>query len=216
MKRQLENSSCGELRQVLNRRDEELVRHLCLDTYPDREWESLPHEVRKMFVKRVAGEPYEFLEIQRDWIESNRCNQKIPYQTYLARRDLHASVSLLIDEYSAALLRDPIQRTVAVRREIINDIAGEADRAVAPSKTGLGWRILLKPFIRIKTALATFLKFTFLALIAEPEYQRELVYVLNGNILRIPVTFLATRLWIYSRIIQNLLLPFFLVLLLHF
>jgi hypothetical protein len=212
MKRQLEESSSQELLQVLNRRDEELVRHLCLDTHCDRQWESLPNDVRVMFLRRVACEPFEVNDSEVEWIESNRCDQKqIHHQTYLARRDLHACVSLLIDEYAAALLRDPVQKTISVRREIINDIAAEAAREVAPLEIRSGWRILLKPFTRIRRFSSIFVKFLFLGFIAEPEYQRELVYVLRGNFFKRPITFLATALWSYARFLQNILLPFFFV-----
>ncbi len=211
MKHQLESSSSGELYQIINRRDEELVRHLCLDTNCDLDWDNLPNDVRVMFVKRVASEPYEVSDIHLQWIESKRC-QKILYNIYLARQDLHGCVSLMIEEYAAALLRDPVQRIVPVRREVADDMVDEAERSTAPSTVRLGFlRSLFKPFDRISRFARTFVKFMFLAFIAEPEFQRELAHCLSGNFLRIPMTFIATRVWIYSRMIQNLIVPFFIV-----
>jgi hypothetical protein len=211
MKHQLEASSIDELYQILNHRDEELMRHLCFNINPDLEWESLPNDIRTTFVKRVSNKPYTLNEIQLQWI-SNRLNKRISYQTYLARRDLHAYLALLIDEYAAVLLRDPIQRTVSTRR-IVNDIAGDSQKEMAPLNVQYGFfGLLLRPIKRVVRVYLTFMKFLFLALIAEPEFQRELAYVLNDNFLRIPLTFIATRFWIYARIIQSHLFPFFFVL----
>ena len=213
MKHQLESSSSQELAEILNRRDENLLRYLCLDTNCDLEWDRLPTDVRIMFVKRVASEHYEMSESQLRWIESNRCDQKrIDYQAYLARRDLHACATLSIDEYAAALLRDPAQKVIPVRREIRNDIIDEADRDMAPSDIRSGClKFFLKPFVRVRTSLRSFIKFFFLAFVAEPEYHRELAYTLNGSVLKKPITFIATSFWRYSWMVQNFLLPFFLV-----
>lgn len=211
MKHQLEASSIDELYQILNRRDEELVRHLCFNANPDLEWESLPSDLRTTLVNRVCGKPYTLNEPQLQWM-SNRSNKRIPYQTYLARRDLHASLALLIDEYAAVLLRDPVQRTVPTRRVVVNDIAGDSQREMAPSKVRRGFLgLLLQPVNHVVRTYLTFMKFLFLAFIAEPEFQRELAYVLNGRLLRIPLTFMATRFWIYARLIQSRLFPFFFV-----
>ena len=54
-------------------------------------------------------------------------------------------------------------------------------------------------------------KFFILAFVAEPEYQRELAYVLGSTFLKIPIRFVATRIWIYARWIQDFVLSFFLV-----
>ena len=158
-----------------------------------------------MFVKRVASEPHELNEIQLKWIES-----KGNPSTYLARRDLHACVCLMIEEHAAALLWDPVQRTVPIRREIVDDMVTKAECATAPSQIRRGFLgMLFKPF----SLMGTFVKFMFLAFIAEPEFQRELAYCVGKSIFRIPIMFLATRVWIYARIIQNILVPFFFVLL---
>ena len=211
IRHQLETSSSRELYDIINRRDEELVRHLCLDTNCDLEWDSLPNDVRATFVKRVISEPYELNDVHLRWIES-KSGQKIPCHTYLARRDLHGCVCLMIEEYAASLLRDPVQRTVPVRREVVNDMVLDAERAMDPSTVRTGFfSTLLRPLDSISRVVRTVVKFMFLAFIAEPEFQRELAYCLTGSLLRIPLTFIATRVWIYSRMIQNLLVPFFFV-----
>ena len=210
--RQLESSSTKELYEILNRRDHELVQHLALQTNCDRDWESLPNDIRVMLVKRVCGETYEINESQLKWLETNRCDPRVPYEVYLARRDLHAYLTLLIDDYTTSLLRDPIQRTVPTRREVVDDLVSGAKQEVAPSNSRYGViGHLLRPVVAVKRWLRTFVKFLFIVLIADPEFQREMAYLLTGSWLGVPVMFLATRIWIYSRFLQELVIPLFMV-----
>lgn len=205
MQRQLDMSSTHELLEILNRRDEELVRHLGLQTDFDRDWESLPNDVRKMLVKRVCAETYEINETQLKWIES-KCGNRTPYHVYLARRDLNTCLDLLVDDYAAALIRDPAQKEVPVRREAVNDIVVDAENEVTPRRGRV--RAIFRRGLRI---LRNTVKFLVIALVADPEFQRELAYLLTGNPLRKLFVFFLTRLWIYARFIQQIIVPLFMV-----
>jgi hypothetical protein len=207
IKLQLEKSSSEELYKFLHRRDEELARHICLGKDPDHGWENLPAKVRTMLLKRIASDAYEIDESQREWIQSQ---QSIPYDTFLARRDLHGCLTLLIDEYVATLLRDPAHKPPTDTRVVVNLVTA-AEHEVAPERpTGLLHTIFL-PLSLLGRALQTFIKFFVLAFIAEPEYQRELAYVLRGRFLKTPVMLLATTVWAYARIVQDLVMTFYLV-----
>ena len=213
MKRQLDMSSIEELYAILNRRDRELLRHLCLGIDPDFGWESLPNDVRVLLIKRACSLRYEVDNSQIEWIQeiSNHTTQ-IPYDIFLARRDLNACIALMVDEYVSGLLRDPAQRYVPPRYEVRNDVVRDIALEVAPEKPRYGiLGPIIWPLSRLGRSIRTFIKFFVLALIAEPEFHRELAYVLTGKFLRRPITFLATRIWIYSRILQDWILPFFLV-----
>jgi hypothetical protein len=208
VQRQLEASSTRELLEILNARDQELVRHLGLQTNFDHDWDNLPFDVKVMLVKRVCGETYEINETQLKWIES-KCGNRTPYLVYLARRDLNTCLALLIDEYTSTLLRDPAQKTVPTRRESVNNIVQEVQIGVAPRKSRV--QFIKTPYRRVARIGRNFIKFLIVALIAEPEFQRELAYLLTGNPFRRIFVFILTRLWAYSRFIQDLLLPFFMV-----
>lgn len=209
IQRQLDMSSPSELLLILKSRDTELVRHMGLETDFDQEWDSLPHDIKTMLVKRVCGEPYEINELQLDWIE-RKCGNRTPYHVYLARRDLNACLALLVDEYTATLLRDPAQKMVPTRRERPKNIVEEVEIEVVAEKGR--FHMLKSAYRRVIRILRNFIKFIIIALIAEPETQRELAYLLTGNPLRRLFVFILTRLWKYSRFIQDLILPFFMVL----
>jgi hypothetical protein len=208
IQRQLDMSSPSELLEILNARDTELVRHMGLETNFDQEWDSLPHDVKLMLVKRVCGEPYEINETQLNWIES-KSGSRTPYHVYLARRDLNACLALLVDEYTATLLRDPGQRLVPTRRERPKNIVEEVETEVVAHKGR--FHFLQSGWGRMIRISRNFIKFIIIALIAEPEFQRELAYLLTGNPFRKLFVFILTRLWLYSRFIQDLILPFFMV-----
>jgi hypothetical protein len=204
IQRQLEWSSAEELLEIRKHRDLELIRHLCLEVDCDRQWESLPNDVRVLLVKRVCGESCEINETQLQFIKSR---SRVPDQVYLGRRDLHCFATLMIDDYTTSLLRHPVQQTVPTRCEVSDDLISRLHKEVesTPRKT------ILSPLINFVQSLRTCVKFTVLVLIAEPEFQRELAYLLRGSWRRPIIMFLATRFWIYARILQDLLVPFFIV-----
>ena len=179
-----------------------------LETNFDQDWDSLPYDIKRMLVKRVCGEPYEINELQLDWIES-KCGNRTPYHVYLARRDLNACLALLVDEYTATLLRDSARKTIPTRREKQRDIVQEAQIDVTAHKGR--FHFLKSGYRRLIRISRNVIKFIIIALIAESELQRELVYILTGNPFRRPFVFILTRLWMYARFVQDLLIPFFMV-----
>jgi len=215
IERQLENSSRQELYSILQRRDQELVHHLCLNTACDRDWESLPNDVRTLLVKRACGEAYEITESQRNWIESQSSGHR--YDVFIGRQDLHASIAVLIHNYAEDLFHSPYQRTVAPRRTITNSLLSEVAAAVARSNDLGGFMgVLLIPILIISRWFGIALKFFLLILIAEPEIQRELDYLMKDEKgrrrwFKVPIMFLLTRFWIYARMIQRVVVPFFMV-----
>jgi hypothetical protein len=214
IKCQLQQSSRLELFQIVTHRDNELVRHLCLDINCDLEWDDLPNDVRVILMNRVKSQPQVFSPSQLQWIQKNRCNGNVlSYRTYLASQDIHACLTLLIDEYAGNRLREPNSNTTPERRPVTTiDVAAEAERELRPrSEDAPIFKIIFKPFDLVANFIKTSIKFLFLACIAEPEFQRELACVLTGGIFRRLVTFLITRIWIFARFLQNLILPFFFV-----
>ena len=208
---QLEKSSSAELASILNLRDRELVRHLCLGLETDRYWESLPNEVRRMLLRRVSSQSCEINAGQLEWIKG-LCGPRMPHDAFLARRELHVWVTLLIDDYASELFRDPANRAVPLRREKPNNYNQEIEELVAPAPPRSGfWHCITAPFRYVTRVLRSSIKFLVLAFIAEPEFQRELAYALRKKWIRPAVVFIATRFWIYAKIVQDTVLPFYLV-----
>jgi len=211
IRRQLEMSSIEELQTIVDRRDQTLVQHLCLQINTDRDWESLPQGVREMLVKRVSSEVYQITDALTEWLHHHSGEQLQPEQ-YLARRDHHVHLSLLIHQYAVRLLRKPSQRAVETRRDMIDNSLSDIDREVAPSQNRAGYIHWLRfPFVRVFRSFGTIMKFTVLMLIAEPEFQRELAYLLKGNKLKHLIMFLSTRFCIYAHLVQQAVLPWFMV-----
>ena len=209
---QLETLSDKELYEILSRRDDELIKHLTLDTDCDRDWENLPNDVKVMFFKRVCGEAYEVNGSGLKWLETNRCNPQVPYDVYLARHDLYMRLELLISDYAASLLRTPALHIMSNQHQVNRNLVSEAKREIAMSNRHGVIDYLLAPFLAAKRWLRTFAKFSFIVLIADPEFQREMAYLLRQSWLGAIVMFLTTRLWMYSHFLQELLVPLFMVL----
>jgi hypothetical protein len=211
IRRQLETSSIEELNAIIDSREQALARHLCLQVNIDRDWGSLPQDIRAMLVKRVSNEGYQITDAISEWLY-NHCGRQTQPEQYLARRDHHVHLSLLIHEYAVRLLRRPSQRSVATRRHAIDTSVSDIDKEVAPSRNRAGFTSWLRhPFFRTFRLFGTILKFTVLMLIAEPEFQRELAYLLKGNKLKHLIMFVSTRFCIYARLIQQTVLPWFMV-----
>src|SRR5579862_6050240 len=210
VERQLELSSREELFEILQRRDQELVHQLCLHTNCERDWDSLPSDVRSAYVKRASAEPYQVNEMLRRWIESNGCNQT--YEAYLARRDLHVILSLRTYAYAKTLFQSSSQQALPPRRNVAPDFISRLEESIAGcERFGRVIGLPLLAFNWLRRWFQTVVKFFVLILIAEPEFQRELNCVLKRRWIRGLVMFLCTRIWIYCREIQCLILPFFMV-----
>lgn len=208
IQRQLELSSPQELHRIRNRRDEEMVHQLGLHVNFDREWDTISREVRDLLVKRICGEAYEINAAQIEWIKSKRAKD-INYATYLARRNLNACLTLLVDDSVENLLRNPAQKSVAPRREPSRNSMDEFRQEVTPD---VGRFLYIhRPLRRIYRIVLNTIKFVVMAMIAEPEFQRELAYLLSRNPLKTPVIVVLSWLWLYARFVQDKIYPLFLV-----
>jgi hypothetical protein len=71
----------------------------------------------------------------------------------------------------------------------------------------------MRPVVRTYRTIATCVKFIICALVADPEYQRELDYMISSkpSFIRWPVSYVLNGLWNFCKLLQNIILPFFLV-----
>ena len=192
----------------------DLLRNLCLGYNPDSQWDALPLEIRKMFLRRCLGARGPYTNTEMSWILSNvAAEDACTILSRLARYDLGAYLS--VHKYNYFKNRGDQALSEKEYRQITADIQ-EAHHPILNRSTKMLFSDYLKrlkaPFAYLYYTFGQWTKFFMLACMADPEYQRELNCALGRTprFLAQPATFLLTGLWIYSRAAMSIALPFFL------
>jgi glycosyltransferase involved in cell wall biosynthesis len=182
----------------------ELLRQLCLGFEADIHWDKLPVEVRKVLLSRCVGQPCSLSNSQRQWLQQSLCQfDTNDLDVHVARCNLGAAMAISILDYShygtgeAAIPKEP------ETAEFISYV---------PRKLPLPLTLLRSPFSYVYHKLGSIVKFIFIALIADPEFQREFDHVSKTlpTVVRVPSVFLLNMVWIYAKIVQDVGLSFFL------
>jgi len=193
---------------------EELLRNLCLGLDCDHQWDSLPLYMRRFMLRRCLGERGAYTNTELSWINENvPAEDSCTLLMRIARYDLGAY--LAVNKLSCFLgLRDQYP-TMKEYRQITADVREAHHLLVNHSPVSI-MSMTMKHFrvsaAYVYHACGTWVKFFILACMADPEYQREL----NGALMRMPelvsklAKFFLTGLWIYSRSVMSIALPFFL------
>ncbi|KAH0537525.1 hypothetical protein FGG08_005700 [Glutinoglossum americanum] len=212
IKRQLERSSF-ERTTAIKCHDKELLRHLCFGRECDRDWDNLPRTVRSLLLKRCYGEPCYISDSQLRCISSTFCRGKsLDLETYVARCNLSAVLTILVGSFATALDTDRPRRghqpqppdSSYQKCMSISGAAGiRKNQLIDYVKLPIHW---------VYHVLGTCIKFFAISLIADPEFQRELDHVMSGkiSIIRWPATLFLNAVWIYCSTLQRIMLPFFL------
>lgn len=193
----------------------QLLQGLCLGLSPDLQWDRLPENIRKYLVKRCLGQSNSLSESQSRYLRSTLCEESgLGLDVYIARYDYAAFIAALC--YSRA--------TTSPAKEFIqNDSSQGSDKAITSADTLLlesstpgKWSIFkvtrqLSSYVYHKAG--TVCKFFAVAFVADADYHRELDCVLSDspNIVAITMIFFLSCIWVFSKNIQRLLLPWFLV-----
>ncbi|KAF1973638.1 hypothetical protein BU23DRAFT_639358 [Bimuria novae-zelandiae CBS 107.79] len=192
----------------------DLLRNLCLGYNPDAEWDILPLDIRRMFLRRCLGSRGPYTNTEMSWILSNvAAEDACTILSRLARYDLGAYLS--VHKYNYFRNRGDQALSEKEYRQITADIQ-EAHHPVLNRSTTVILSDYAKrvkaPAAYVYHALGTWIKFFVLACMADPEYQRELNCALGRTprFVARPTTFILTGLWIYSRAAMSVALPFFL------
>ncbi|KAF2667969.1 glycosyl transferase [Microthyrium microscopicum] len=210
VKRQLEHSSNERLR-VLKDSDKTFLRDLLLGLDVEVGWDNLPLTVRSYLIQRCCGLPCRLSDVQIDWmnsrLEETRC---IDADELIARSNLGAVTSAQITAFASNLEGDHDGDRPEPPDSIYDDVT------LLPNAMEPDTRIIdriLKPVFWSNNKLQIGIKFCVVALIADPEFQRELDYVMQGKpaIIRWPITFGLNILWHYVKTLQNIILPIFLL-----
>ncbi|RLL97776.1 hypothetical protein CFD26_103140 [Aspergillus turcosus] len=214
IKRQLENSS-SERKRVIANAQKTMLRHLLLGMDPEREWDLMPRHVHAFLLERACGQPTRLSAPDVEWIRS-RAGQAdaVDLNCLVVRYSLSTSLAVLVGQYAGA---------IAAHDEDFGPRSDFRDSSYDQLITTVSSEVELKnkglvDFIRVTfmkffQKIRTCIKFTVLSLVADPEYQRELNYILRGQSLVIswPVTWILTGIWSFCKAMQNLILPFVLL-----
>jgi hypothetical protein len=182
-----------------------MLQNLCLGFDPDIKWDTLPEHIRKQLLERCTAEWNTKLASTKFYVE--RDLKGLDYDTYLARCDYGAYVS-------AQYYRDTVKRShMAVTTFTENTAQKEDLPKLLPHRTRAPWSTLPRQGAGyVWHKIGKIAKFFAVAFVADPEYQREL----NCAMAKYP-RFLSALIklgfngmWVLSKAIQSLFLPFFL------
>ncbi|KAJ5668074.1 Glycosyl transferase family 1 [Penicillium maclennaniae] len=182
----------------------ELLKQLCLGFEADLHWDKLPEDVRLVLLNRCLGRSCALSSIQRQWLQSSLCQFDTPdLDTHIARCNLGAATAISILDYSVDGTGE-------------NAIPKEPETAdyipYMPRKLPVPLAIVRSPMSYIYHGLGAAVKFIVIALMADPEFQREFDHVAKSlpTIVRVPSVFCLNMLWVYAKFAQDLGLSFFL------
>jgi hypothetical protein len=191
-----------------------ILRHLCLGYDCDTQWDVLPLDIRRLFLRRCLGVRAPFTNIEMSWINNNvAAEDSCSILTRVARHDLGAylassKLTHFQDRGDQALNEKEYRQLTADIRKSYHPVLNRS----AISLFGIFTDYIRMPLAYVYHSVGTWVKFFFLACMADPEFQREL----NGALARTPkfvarpTTLVLTGLWIYSRTAMSIVLPFFL------
>lgn len=178
----------------------QLLKQLCLGFQCNTDWDRLPKEIRSVLLKRCLGEYCQLSDSQWQWLTTSLCRfDTKDLNVHIARCNLGAAVAVNLLDYA---------QTVSTEGAIIKESQTKDHIAHVSAKL----TFLKKPFSYVYHTLGTGIKFFVIAMVAEPEFQREFDYTMSRKptFIRIPVVFLLNGVWTYARFMQNLGLSFFL------
>lgn len=192
----------------------DLLRNLCMGYDCETQWDVLPLDIRRLFPRRCLGVPGSYTNTEMSWIKANvTAEESCTILSRIARYDLGAF--LAVNKLNNFLTRGDQALTAKECRQMTADIQETYHPVLnysAISLISIFTEYFRLPIAYIYHTGGTWVKFFVLACMADPEYQRELDGALANTprMIAKPTTFILTGLWIYSRAVMSVALPFFL------
>ncbi|PYH91621.1 glycosyl transferase [Aspergillus ellipticus CBS 707.79] len=210
VKRQLESSSTERAR-VINHGQKTIVRHLLLGLDCDQEWDQLPLAARTFLLRRVCEQPCRVASEQTAWLRSRAsAGESISIEEYIARWNLGVKLSISVTSFATALEAHYRGRN---EPEFLNSRYDRPIRnllALNEQKPTIGFTEALRmSFSRLTQIWNACIKFAVISLVADPEYQRELDFMIRGLPLFFswPVTLLLNGVWLFTKALQRIIIP---------
>jgi hypothetical protein len=192
----------------------ELLQYLCYGLPFETTWDTLPMEIRRLLLRRCLGDTTPLTDTQLIWLENNlQAENGCALETRVARFDLGAILAV----HKLNYFRKQAAKQLS-EKSIITDVSEDFQwlkkQNIISVQESIARRVVNKvksPLSILYHTIGTWLKFFVIAPIADPEYQRELNCVINRSSPIAKVArFLPVGLWIYARIVQSVVLPWFL------
>jgi glycosyltransferase involved in cell wall biosynthesis len=208
VKRQLETSS-AECARVINNGDRTLLRYLLLGLDCEKEWDQLPKTIRAFLLERCCGLSRPLSASERSWVRSKFCDgYALTPEEHVARCQLGASLTYLVVDYAKTMeAHDEYDKEDS---ETSSSSCGTTlEHELSPGKHKSKLASLKLNLNICHQKLQGCIKFFVLSLTADPEYQRELDFVMRTKplFLRWPMVFFLNTVWSYCKVLQNVILP---------
>ncbi|KAL4946968.1 hypothetical protein BDW69DRAFT_190664, partial [Aspergillus filifer] len=213
VKYQLERSP-AECARVANNGQRTFLRHLLLGIDCDLQWDGLPREARSFLLRRCAGKPGRLTKDELAWLQSQAGAEDLEgVGAYVARYNLGVAMSLSVNHYAQNLMEHEDYPNYPV---FLDTTYEKPIQSRLPPPIGANVRFsdaLTVSLVHVRHSIMTCLKFLIISLVADPQYQRELEYVLRGQplIFAWPVTILLNGIWSLCKVLQRILIPLVLI-----
>ncbi|CBF80400.1 hypothetical protein AN8369.2 [Aspergillus nidulans FGSC A4] len=209
VKYQLERSP-AECARVAKHGQRTFLRHLLLGIDCDLEWDELPKSARSFLLRRVAGKPGRLSSEELSWLQSRVGSEDIQnLAAHVARYNLGVAMSLGVWHYAQRWMEHDAYPSYPVFPDTTYE---KPIQTLLPPPIGLHIRFtdaLKLSFLQVSHSVRTCLKFSIIALVADPQYQRELEYMLRGQplVFAVPMTLLLNSVWSFAKLLQRILIP---------
>ncbi|POS88089.1 hypothetical protein EPUL_000337 [Erysiphe pulchra] len=189
--------------------ERQTLKYLSLRFDPDIQWQSLPRKIRELIIRRCLGQEFIFDLTKEDFPVFNHTDG-IPIETYIARCDLGAYMAISKQVYASPNDNEDINKQHCYQDNVK---PVEFGTTMKISSELSNFQAIKYRFISIYHNIGFFLKLLAISFVADPELQRELDYVLqnSNHVIRAITLFLLTNIWNYSKELQNILMPIFLL-----
>ncbi|KAL4937830.1 hypothetical protein BDV06DRAFT_202134 [Aspergillus oleicola] len=213
VKYQLERSP-AECARVANHGQRTFLRHLLLGIDCDLEWDELPRSARSFLLRRCAGKPGRLTKDELTWLQDQVGAEDLErVGAYVARYNLGVAMSLSVNYYAQRWMEHEEYPDYPV---FLDTTYEKPIQSHLPPPIGANVRFsdaLKVSFVHIRHSIMICLKFLIISLVADPQYQRELEYMLRGQplIFSWPVTILLNGVWSLCKLFQRILIPLVLI-----
>jgi glycosyltransferase involved in cell wall biosynthesis len=204
LKHQFE-TSINERNLMLRDGDKRMLRHLLLNVDSESDWDKLSTSVRVFLLARSLGVSSRLSSDAISWIESRMTTEEIiSHEQFTARCDFAVVSTVSALQFCKQIEHSDYHSDTELLRQLTNiDEHFPAIGAAAADMHRINF------FSRTINTFWTCVKFIIIAFTAEPEYQRELDYMLRNQhgIIRWPITFFLNSVWRLCRSLQDAIIP---------
>ncbi|CAL3966239.1 unnamed protein product [Diplocarpon coronariae] len=188
----------------------QLLQYSCLGVDCELGWDKIPGEIRSILFRRCLGERYNLTSANTAWLERNLLKESnLNLQDFIAQCDFGVVMAMNKLKFARSIRSD----------ESLMSLAGHLRDTGTPDSTDYHFDTeprslktwITGPLVYIYNGVGVLLKFFIVSLVADPEFYRELKFVLSSSppVVANVVTALMSTTWISSKFAQNLILPWF-------